>query len=123
MVINGKGWYFSYSNIHMQICKYVDYFINCNSKNNIQFHPDGLNIFPSGVAKSCQLYYEEAKGEVLQRQRPNNHKYKDNYKDKYQPKYEEDEGEAKTEHPNELLLSPAETEKMMMTQVKELQIL
>ena len=106
-----KGWCSSCSNIY--------YFIYWNvTKNNTQSHPDGLNIFPSGVAKSCQLYYEEAKGEVLQRQRPNNHKYKDNYKDKYQPKYEEDEGEAKTEHPNELLLSPAETEKMTMTQVK-----
>ena len=47
-------------------------------------------------------------------QRQNNHKYKN----KYKPKYEEDKGEAKTEHPNELLLSPAETEKMTMTQVK-----
>ena len=44
---------------------------------------------------------------------------KDNYKDKYKPKYEEDEGEAKTEHPNELLLSPAETEKMTMTQMTQ----
>ena len=107
-----KGWCSSCSNIY--------YFIYWNvTKNNTQSHPDGLNIFPSGVAQSCQLCYEEAKGEVLQRQRQNNHKYKenykDNYKDKYQPKYEEDEGEAKTEHPNELLLSPAETEKMTMT--------
>ena len=90
-------------------------FINCNSKNNTQFNPDGLNIFPSGVAQCCQLCYEEAQGEVLQRERQNNHICKENYKDKYKPKYEEDEGEAKTEHPNELLLSPAETEKMTMT--------
>lgn len=32
----------------------------------------------------------------------------------YRPKYEEDEGEAKTEHPNELLLSPAETGEVQM---------
>ena len=66
----------------------------------------------------------EANCDILQKQiqrqiqRQNNHKYKN----KYKPKYEEDEGEAKTEHPNELLLSPAETEKMLMMQAKELQI-
>ena len=102
-----KGWCSSCSNIY--------YFIYWNvTKNNTQSHPDGLNIFPSGVAQCCQLCYEEAQGEVLQRERQNKHICKENYKDKYKPKYEEDEGEAKTEHPNKLFLSPAETEKKMM---------
>ena len=56
---------------------------------------------------NCDILQKQIK---RQTQRQNNHKYKN----KYQPKYEEDEGEAKTEHPNKLFLSPAETEKKMM---------
>ena len=68
---------------------------------------------------NCDILQKQIKRQTQRQiQRQNNHKYKENYKDKYQPKYEEDEGEAKTEHPNELLLSPAETEKMTMTQVE-----